>query len=190
MPFPTKDGTMHWFTGRGSCLLLAALLLLMGAKAPGLAMAQDVSTRDWNRAGDTLEGAMGLHYGKLGGTGLSFRLPLRWYLYTQFAGGIWHGTDDQRHNLGLQINYLLRQDAQVRLYLGGGVGYFYHREKVGTSAGVDLWHRTHDWNTGAGVGLEYLLGPRVGLQGELDFVHEGRDGEIKVSPQVGIHYYW
>lgn len=181
---------MRWFSCIGRRLALPAAILVMAAFAGGRAVAQDYSGRDWNRTGDTLEGAMGLHYGNLGGNGLSFRLPLRWYLYTQFAGGIWHGTDDQRHNLGLQINYILRQDAHVRLYLGGGVGYFYHREKVGTSAGVDLWHKTNDWNKGAGVGLEYLLGPRVGLQGELDFVHEGRDGEIKVSPQFGLHYYW
>lgn len=167
-----------------------AALALLTMFSTTAAVAQDPAVRDWNKMGDTLEGAIGLHYGKLGGNGLSFRWPLRWYLYTQVGGGIWHTTDDQKHNLGLQLNYILRQDAHLRLFLGAGVGYFYHREKVGTEAGRDLWHKTKDWNTGAGVGIEYLLGPRVAVQGELDFVHEGSDGEIKVSPQVGIHYYW
>ncbi len=156
------------------------LLLVLLAVPAGPSLAQQAAARDWNRAGDTLEGAIGLHYGKLGGNGLSFRLPVRWYLYLQMGGGIWHTTDDQKHNLGVQLNYLLRQDDRLRLYIGGGVGYFYHREKVGSSAGQDLWHKVQDWNTGAGVGL----------QGELDFVHTSDKGEIKVSPQVGVHYYW
>lgn len=166
-------------------LALAAMVML------GLpAVAQDGQAKDWNKTGDTLESAIGLHYGNLGGNGLSFRYPLRWYLYVQAAGGIWHSDDDQKHNLGAQINYILRQDAHLRLYLAAGLGYFYHREKVGESGGTDLWEKSRNWNTGAGVGIEYLLAPRVGLQGELDFVHEGEDGDVKVSPQLGIHFYW
>lgn len=176
--------------GPAAMTIALAALLTLSVLSPGLSRAQDPATRDWNKMGDTLEGAIGLHYGKLGGNGLSFRWPLRWYLYTQIGGGIWHATDDQKHNLGLQLNFILRQDDRVRLYLGGGVGYFYHREKVGTSGGQDLWHKTEDWNTGAGVGLEYLIGPRVALQAELDFVHQSQNDEIKVSPQFGIHYYW
>ncbi len=170
---------------------LTCLAFLLALGLAGAAQAQGDGGKDWNRLGDTMEGALGLHYGKLGGNGLSFRYPLRWYLYVQAAGGIWHSEEDQKHNLGFQINYILRQDSQARLYLAAGLGYFYHREKVGTGEnGQDLWSKSKDWNTGAGVGVEYLLGTRVALQGELDFVHEGDDGDVKVAPQVGIHYYW
>ena len=169
------------------CGVFALSLILLLALP---ATAQDRQDKDWNKMGDTLEGAIGLHYGNLGGNGLSFRYPLRWYLYFQAAGGIWHSGDDQKHNMGAQINYILRQDAHLRLYLSAGLGYFYHREKVGESAGADLWEKSKNWNIGTGVGMEYLLAPRVGLQAELDFVHEGEDGDVKVSPQLGLHFYW
>jgi hypothetical protein len=177
-----KKSFRKW--GAGLALLL---VLLVGDKV----FAQQGDVRDWNRETDTMEGALGLHWGKLGGNGLSFRYPLQWYLYVQGAGGIWHSGDDQKHNLGFQINFLLRQDAHTRLYLGAGLGYFYHREKLGvTDDGKDIWDKDKNWNTGAGVGMEYLLAPRVAVQGELDFVHEGDSGDIKVSPQLGLHYYW
>ena len=188
-PPATKDGAMKDFLKGGLLCCAGALVLLMLGSGP--ALAQEYSARDWNRQGDTMEGALGLHWGKLGGNGLSFRYPLRWYLYLQGAGGIWHSEDDQKHNLGLQLNYILRQDSQVRLYLGLGLGYFYHRERVAvTDEGREVWDKDRNWNTGAGVGMEYLLGPRLAIQGELDFVHESSNENIKVSPQVGLHYYW
>lgn len=165
-------------------LLLAILLFTF----PLDAAAQQA--KDWNKTGDVLEGAVGLHYGKLGGNGLSFRLPLRWYLYLQIGGGIWHAEDDQKHNLGAQLDYILRQDAHLRLYLAAGLGYFYHREMVTGVSGSKGWEKDEDWNSGAGVGIEYLLGQRVALQGELDFVRESGSGNVKIAPQVGLHYYW
>lgn len=191
-----KDGTMLTISSvmprrpfPAAALSLVAMVAFLVA-LPVDSRAQNHAQRDWNQAGDTLEGGIGLHYGNLGGTGLSFRVPVRWYLYLQGGGGIWHTSDDQKHNLGGQLNFILRQDALRRLYLSGGVGYFYHREKVGTSAGADVWEKSENWNVGAGVGIEYLIGSRVALQGELDFVREGEDGDVKVSPQVGLHFYW
>nr|MEE4267214.1 hypothetical protein [Candidatus Krumholzibacteria bacterium] len=175
---------------RGGLILAALFLSVLGVLGAGPGEAQAQQVRDWNQTADPLEGGIGLHYGNLGGTGLSFRVPLRWYLYFQAGGGIWHTTDDQKHNAGAQLNFLLRQDPRLRLYLSGGVGYFYHRELVGTSGGRDLWDKSKNWNVGAGVGTEYLIGPRVAIQVELDFVHEGEDGDVKVSPQLGLHFYW
>ena len=169
---------------------LPGLALLLLLALPPAVPAQTVRVKDWNKEGDTLEGALGLHYGKLGGNGLSLRLPVTWYLYLQLGGGVWHTESDQKHNLGVQLDYILRQDAHLRLYVAGGVGYFYHREKVGQSAGVDQWDKDEDYYVGGGVGLEYLLGPRVAVQGEFDFIHDSDKGEVKVYPQVGIHYYW
>jgi len=157
---------------------------------PGILWAQDSSTKDWNHLKDTMKSAIGLHYGKLAGNGVSFRFPVRWWLYAQVGGGIWHVSDDQKHNVGFELNYILRQDDRLRLYLGAGMGYFYHRELVSDEGDDEIWNKNKDWNVGGGVGLEYLLGTRWAVQGELDFVHIGDSGDIKVAPQAGIHYYW
>jgi hypothetical protein len=144
------------------------------------------AVRDWNDSVDTLEGGIGLHYGKLGGHGLAFRLPLRWWLYFQVAGGIWHTADHKQHNVGFQLNYILRQDQRLRIYLSAGTGYFYDNEQVQP----DAWVTDKNWNVGAGVGLEYLMGRRWSLQVEGDFARLGDSGDIKVIPQAGIYYYW
>ena len=190
MLFPAKDGSMRFFFRRGwlpAALTLASLIFLI---IPGICLAQTPSIRDWNKTGDTLEGAIGLHYGKLAGNGLSFRFPMTWYLYLQLGGGIWHTQDDQKHNMGAEINFILRQDSRLRLYLAGGVGYFYHRELASSSGDVETWTLEEIWNSGGGVGVEYLIWPRIAAQGELDFVYESDDEEVKVALQLGIHYYW
>ena len=187
MAAPAKDGTMR--ANLPSCSFLVVLLALV-LLYPGPVHAQANGVRDWNKVDDTLTGGIGLHYGKLGGNGLAFRVPLKWYAYLQLGGGVWHTNDNQRHNVGIQLDYLLRQDSRLRLYIAGGLGYFYHREKTGTSDGVDIWEKKDVYNVGAGVGGEYLIGTRVALQLELDFVHESDSGNITVAPQVGLYYYW
>lgn len=168
--------------------MLAAVTLAALTAAPALAAGRG-DGRDWNRGGDTLTGAVGLHYGAIGGTGLSFRMPLQWFLYAQAAGGIWHSGDDQRHNLGLQLHYLLRQDSHLRLFTSVGTGFYYHRQRVGEPA-LDEFEAKTDWNYGAGVGIEVLQGPRWAWLAEFDFVHEERTGNTTVAPQFGVHYYW
>ena len=145
---------------------------------------------DWNDPADTMTIAVGLHYGRVGGTGLSFRFPLKWYVYLQPTGGIWSTSDRKRYNLGVMLHYILRQDQKLRLYLGLGAAYFYDREKVGVSGGQDVWETRKDTNWGAGVGIERLLGPRWALQIELDFIHYGDSGDITVTPQAGLYFYW
>ena len=162
------------------------LLLVLAAAVPASAQTE----RDWNRTDDTMQSALGLHYGKIGGTGLALRLPVRWFLYLQAAGGIWHSSDRKQHNLGVELQYTLRQDSRIRLYLSGGVGYFYDDEKISESGTSEVWEKDKDWNTGFGVGVEVLQGPRWSFQIEGDFVHEGKSGDIKVFPQAGIYYYW
>ncbi len=146
------------------------------------------ATPDWNRDQDTLEGALGLHYGKLGGHGLAFRVPIRWYLYFQAAGGIWHTQDRKRHNVGAEVHYILRQDTRTRIFLAGGMAYFYDKEKLG--GGGDNWRQDSNYNVGLGVGLEFLKGRRWSAQVELDFVHDGGSENITIAPQAGIYYYW
>jgi len=180
-----SDGARTMATRPISAMALAsALAAVLFFMSPGVAEAQDV--RDWNDSVDTLEGGIGLHYGKIGGHGLSFRLPMKWWLYFQVSGGIWHTADHKQHNIGFQLHYLLRQDQRLRIFIGAGTAYFYDDEQVQP----DVWKKDTNWNLGAGVGLEYLMGRRWSLQVEGDFAHHGDSGDIKVVPQVGIYYYW
>ena len=171
----------HMFKLFLSTLLLAGSL----AGAGDDALAQDYSGLDWNQADDTLASAVGVHYGHMGGQGLAFNIPLKWFLYLQGAGGIWHSNDDKRHNMGASLHYLLRQDQRVRLYLTTGLGYFYHKEIVS-----EEWEIEENWNSGAGIGVEYLAGKRWSWQIDLAFIHESEDGDIKLFPQVALFYYW
>lgn len=186
--FPNRAAAPTRRAIRTMCLW--SLLLLSSVVALPATAASRGDGRDWNRGGDTLTGAVGLHYGKIGGTGLMFRVPLEWFLYAQVSGGIWHTSDDQRHNLGFQLQYLLRQDSRLRLYTAVGLASYYHREKTGTGPGGDIFTKDTDWNYGAGVGIEVLQGPRWAWMFELDFVHEERTGNTTVAPQAGISYYW
>ena len=171
------------------CRHVAAVVLLALLATTTPAGAQS-GVRDWNNQGDPLQGAVGLHYGRVGGHGLAFRLPTSWFLYLQLAGGVWHKADRKRHNFGVELNYILRQDDRIRIYLGGGVGYFYDKEKVGTTGGVDEWRTNTDWNAGLGVGLEVLQGRRWSWQIEGNFAHMGSSGDITVLPQFGVYFYW
>jgi hypothetical protein len=160
-----SDGARARLAGPVAAVFVAAVFCLVGTEA----VAQGGSVPDWNDSVDTLEGGIGLHYGKIGGHGLSFRLPIEWWLYFQVSGGIWHTSDHKQHNIGFQLNYLLRQDQRVRIFLAA---------------------KDKNWNVGAGVGLEYLMGRRWSLQIEGDFAYHGDSGDIKVIPQAGIYYYW
>lgn len=170
-------------TGLVVALVVASALCAVPAAA-------QTGVRDWNQIADPLQGAIGLHYGQIGGHGLSFRVPLRWYLYLQAAGGVWHTEDKKQHDVGFNLNYLLRQDQRVRLFISVGTGYFYRKEKVGTGDGGDVFDTETNWNVGGGVGLEYLQGERWSWKLEADFAHLGKSGDIKVVPQAGISYYW
>lgn len=169
-------------------LLVAVVWLAVSVATP--ARAQNGAVRDWNNTSDTLLGGLGLHYGQLGGHGLSFRVPLRWWLYFQVAGGVWHTSDNRHHNVGFNLNYILRQDQRTRVFINGGLGYFYHKELTGSSGGQDIYDLDENWNLGGGVGIEYLQGQRWSWKVEADFAHLGKSGDIKVVPQFGITYYW
>ncbi len=172
-------------TCRLTCLTAVLAVFVLLATAPGV-QAQTGTQRDWNNTADPLQGAVGLHYGKLGGHGLAFRMPLRWWLYLQVAGGIWHTSDRKQHNVGFQLNYLLRQDDRMRIYVAAGTGYFYDDERIQG----EVWTTEKNWNVGAGIGIEVLQGRRWSWQIEGDFVHDGKNNDIKVAPQFGIYYYW
>lgn len=168
--------------------LRALLVLLVSMTA--IAAAPVFAAPDWNRLDDTLEGGVGLHAGWIGGTGLAFKYPLKWWFQLQVAGGIWNTKSNQRHNVGLEAQYLLRQDPRLRLYLLSGLGY-YSRKKLEKPAGEEeFWDSRKAWNTGFGVGVEWLTGERWSLKVDLSFTHRNDKETIMPWPQVGLFYYW
>jgi len=171
---------------QGAVVALAAVFaaIFLHVGVPN-ALAQD-TVRDWNDTADPLQGSIGLHYGKIGGHGLAFRLPVKWWLYVQLAGGLWHTGDEKLHNYGLNLNYILRQDQKLRLFISGGGAYFYEDKKNSQ----DIWEEESYWNYGAGVGVEVLQGKRWSWKLEAVFIHYGNSDDIKITPQVGLFYYW
>lgn len=156
--------------------LLIVLLLLAAATS---ATAQ---VRDWNRVDDPLYEAIGLHMGLSGGFGLSYKFPIKWWLYGQVAGGIWNNKDDNRHNAGFSLQYILRQNGRDKIYLSAGLAHYYHKENDRTKDHI---------NTGFGVGMERLLGERTAVQVEAVFTSRGDDeNSLMIFPQAGIHYYF
>jgi opacity protein-like surface antigen len=160
-------------------LLILALAVLLPATQAG-------AVRDWNRVDDPMAGALGLHLGKIGGVGLAYKYPPVWWLNLQIAGGIWHTGDDKRHNIGVELQYLLRQDSRLRIYAAAGGGYFYHKELHGSQPDEVKDH----WNTGFGFGVEFLRWERISIQIEGDFTHEGDDEDFIFFPQAGLFFYF
>jgi len=179
------DRRHPWARRCGALLLLILLGPCWMAAVPARAAAPD-----WNRLDDPLKGALGVHAGQIGGMGLAFKWPLQWYLQLQMAGGIWNTEDDKRHNLGLELQYLLRQDPRLRLFLVTGVGYFYHKEQGRHTDGREFWETDTSWNTGFGVGVEYLVGQRWAVKFDADFTYRGDDETITLWPQAGLFFYW
>ncbi len=170
----------------GRATAAAALL----AAALALAASAAGAAPDWNRRDDPLYEGIGFHAGKIGGVGLSMKFPLKWWLYGQATGGIWHTADNKRHNFGFMGQYILRQDSTLRLYLAAGFGYFYHKQREKFADAPDRWTKDDSWNTGFGVGVEMLRTERLSLQIEGDFTHQGDDDSIIFFPQVGVYYYF
>lgn len=171
--------------GRYLTVGLLTLIAVTLAACPQAASA----TRDWNRFDDPLQSAVGIHAGKSGGVGLSLKFPVWWWLYLQPTGLVWHTADRKRHDIGLQLLYLLRQDATLRVYSVVGGAYFYDKQRH-EQDGQSYEEVDDYWNWGAGVGVEWLLSSRWSLQGDIDFTYNGDNGDIYPFPQVGLFFYW
>ena len=175
-PRNTEVSRMSTLLPAARKLLIAALLLI------ALTSQAAAQTRDWNRVDDPLYEAIGLNLGLTSGVGLSYKFPIKWWLYGQIAGGIWNNKDDTRNNVGFSLQYILRQNGRDKLFLTGGTAHFYHKEN-----GLTKDH----FNMGFGVGMERLMGERTAVQVEAVFTYRGNATEsLMVFPQVGIHYYF
>jgi len=167
------------------------MLAAAALAAAALMLAQPAAADpDWNRLDDPLQGGIGLHAGRIGGSGLAFKWPLRWFLQLQVAGGLWHTDGEQRHNVGVEVNYLLRQDPRLRFFLVGGWSYSNHRDEFVADDGATDWTEDPSWASGFGVGAEYLMGSRWSLKGDVDFTYRQDKDSITLWPQVGVFFYW
>jgi hypothetical protein len=166
--------------------IVAALTLAAGL----LAATPAAAAPDWNRLDDPMVGGIGLHVGKIGGTGLALKYPLKWYLQLQVAGGIWRQGDTRWHNLGFEVHYILRQDDRLRLFLLGGAGYWHDEDRKEDNAGQEFWDESSNWNLGFGVGAERLIGERWAVKADVDFTFQGDDDSITLWPQAGVLFYW
>jgi hypothetical protein len=171
-----------------SRLGVVGAVLVVGVLAGLPATASAV--KDWNRTDDSLTYAVGLHAGKIGGTGLAFIVPANWFVHVQMTGGIWRTEADHRYNLGVELHYLLRQDPKLRLYLVTGVAYYSHDKKREILGGGEDWALDKSTNAGFGVGIERLIGDRIAVKADLDFTYEGDSGDIRPWPQLGLFFYW
>ena len=54
----------------------------------------------------------------------------------------------------------------------------------------DVWVEDSNWNYGGGVGVEVLQGKRWSWKLEADFIHYGSSGDVKITAQAGLFYYW
>ncbi len=182
-----RDGATTLLAHRLRCLTALILILLACGRIAWPATA--AAERDWNRTDDPMKSAIGLHAGKIGGVGVSLKVPVWWWLYLQPTGLIWHTEDRKRHNIGVQLLYLLRQDAHLRVYGVAGAAYFYDKQRK-SQDGHEYEEVDDFWNWGIGVGVEWLLSSRWSLQGDIDFTYNGSNGDIYPFPQAGIYFYW
>jgi len=170
------DGTKSALEGILKKITLITVVLIM------LATASVAQLPDWNADdNDPMLEAIGLHTGYSGGFGLSYKFPVKWWLYCQLAGGIWNTNDHQRNNLGLSVQYVLRQEGEMKIFIAGSAAHFHHKDN-----GITKSH----WNRGFGVGAERLIGQRTAVQAELAFTHRGNKDTIMLFPQVGLNFYF
>jgi hypothetical protein len=160
-------------------LLLVMILSIMAPwLLPGYASAE---VRDWNQLDDPLYEALGVHGGMSAGFGLSYKFPIQHWLYAQATGAIWNTKSHKWHNMGFELEYVLRQAGRDKLYLDAGLAYYYNK---------DDGEADKTLNSGFGVGLERLMGERWSVQVQLDFTYWDAEDSLMMFPQLGLYYYF
>jgi hypothetical protein len=167
----------RWFRVILEGMLAGSLWLLLVA-APARAQ----SYYDWNQVGDPYVAAIGLQAGWSTGTGLSVRWPLLPQTMMSATGGIWRKDKSTDWNLGVELNLVLRQEGRIRLYAGPALAVI-HDGKGGADG-------DQHWNGSLGVGIEYLLMPRLALKVDLGFVYRSSTDDILPLPQGGLYFYF
>lgn len=168
---------------RSPWLRVVLFVMILGFMSPwllpGYATAE---VRDWNQQEDPLFEAIGVHGGMSAGFGLSYKFPIQHWLYGQATGAIWNHKENKWHNLGIELEYILRQAGRDKLYLDAGIAYYYNKDEGGEAEKT--------FNSGFGVGLERLMGERWSTQLQLDFTYWDAEDSLMLFPQLGFYYYF
>jgi hypothetical protein len=134
---------------------------------------------NWNQDYDPHVGAVGLAAGMTSGTGLAFRWPAFPQVMMSVAGGAWGNSDELAWNLGLEAHYVLRQAGRIRFLTGPAIAIY--------SDGSD---GERNKNVSLGVGIEYLLRPRMSLKMDLGFTYLSEQDAVYPLPQAAVFFYF
>lgn len=155
-------------------LVLVALL----ASQPAPSQAQGAA-RNWNQSHDPYVAAIGLAAGLTSGSGLAVRWPALPQTMMSVAGGVWGGSDDLAWNVGVEAHFVLRQAGGMRFLAGPAVAMYSDDED--DEANV---------NTSVGIGLEYLLRPRIALKFDVGFTYLSDGDKVYPLPQAAFFFYF
>ncbi len=154
-------------------------LLCTFALALGSPAAAQEASGSWNQDYDPHVGAVGLSAGMSSGTGLAFRWPAFPQVMMSLAGGAWGNSDDLAWNLGVEAHYVLRQVGRIR-FLTGPAFAIYSDDRDGES----------NKNISIGVGVEYLLRPRLSTKIDLGFTYLSDRDAVYPLPQLSMFFYF
>ncbi len=137
----------------------------------------------WNEPEDPYVAAIGLAGGASSGAGLAVRWPGLSQTMLGVAGGVWSQDGDVDWNVGLEVNWILRQANRLRIFVGPSAAFFSDDNGDNTEEDVDL-------NIAVGVGIEYLMRPRFSVKFDVGFTYLGDDGDVFPLPQLGVFFYF
>ncbi len=143
------------------------------------ACAQDEARGSWNQDYDPHVGAVGLSAGMSSGTRPAFRWPAFPQVMMSLAGGAWGSSDDLAWNVGIEAHYILRQVERIR-FLTGPAFAFYSDDSDGES----------NKNFSLGIGIEYLLRPRLSTKIDLGFTYLSDKDSVYPLPQASVFFYF
>jgi hypothetical protein len=160
-------------TNRRWSALVAVLLVCL----PATAVAQ--TSGNWNQSHDPYVAAIGLAAGLTSGSGLAVRWPALPQTMMSVAGGVWGGGDDLAWNVGAEAHLILRQVTRTRFFAGPAVGLYSDHKDQKTNVNLSL-----------GVGVEYLVWPRVSAKFDLGFTYLSDSQKVYPLPQVALFFYF
>jgi hypothetical protein len=133
----------------------------------------------WNQDYDPHVVAIGLAAGMSSGTGLAIRWPAFPQVMMSLTGGALGISDDLAWNVGIEAHYVLRQVGRLR-FLAGPAFAIYSDDTDGES----------NKNASLGVGIEYLVRPRLSAKIDLGFTYLSDRQAVYPLPQAGLYLYF
>ncbi len=146
----------------------------------------NVSTEDIERPRHFSENifGVGLHGSLVTGFGLSFRQRFAGTAIAyQINGGIIKVNSFLYYDIGGELQFDLSGSDFDRIYVIGGIGYYYSGENGKNDLKTPL-------RIGIGLGYEYAFTRQIGISLGLLISGFFPNGDILPLPQIGIHYFF